>query len=136
MIRGEQGFTLIEVMAALAIFTIGILAVQGMQYTSVTSNFAAFKMTRSAGQGVDTVERLLDLDYNHALLAGGTPAPVSHDDSEFPATWKKNENTAVTWQVTDDTPMPNMKTITVDIVTQAKGVNKTVSFLYYKAEII
>lgn len=135
MLKDEQGFTLIEVVTALAVFAVGILAVQTMQHKAVTTNYSAASMTRAVGQGIDTVERILALDYNDSLLAGGA-MPVAHDDAEFPAEWGKIANSSIVWQVTDDTPMPNMKTINLDVTTVVRGMNKTVSFTYYKAEII
>lgn len=131
MLNNNKGFTLIEVIIALMIFSVGILAMQGMQYMSVKTNFSAFNITRAIGQGTDTVERILALDYNDDLLLAG-----AHDDTEFPSEWDHIINTTINWQITDDTPMPNMKTVDLVITSSEKGKDKTLALTYYKAEIL
>ncbi len=131
MLTNNKGFTLIEVITALLILSIGILAMQSMQYSSVTTNFAAINITRAIGQGTDTTERILALTYNDSLLDAG-----SHDETEFPSEWEHIKHTAIDWQVTDDEPMPNMKTIQITITSSEKGKDKTIPITYYKAEIL
>ena len=55
------GFTLIEVLLALAIFSIGLLAIAGMQTSSVNKNTSARMSTMAVEYGADYMERLLGL---------------------------------------------------------------------------
>ncbi len=66
----EKGFALIEVMVALVIFAVGIMAVLGMQITSISGGHKARNMTEAANIGANAMENLLSLDY--ASLADGT----------------------------------------------------------------
>lgn len=136
ILNNNRGFTLIEVVTALLIFSVGILATQGMQYMSVKTNYSASSITRTIDQGVDTAERILALDYNdnNGLLDAGYH---SDGDSNFPTEWEAGKNISITWQVTDDAPMPNMKTINMTITNSTTiGRDKTIPLTYYKAEII
>lgn len=127
----SNGFTLIEVVIALMIFSIGILAMQGLQLTSVKTNFAALTITRAIGQGIDTVERILALDYTNDLLLAG-----NHDDTEFPDEWAHTKNTSINWEITDNEPMPHMKTVDLVITSIERGSSKTLAITYYKAELL
>ncbi|MGD8671407.1 MAG: type IV pilus modification protein PilV [Desulfobacterales bacterium] len=66
--QGAHGFTLIEVLIAMAIFAIGILAVTTMQMRSINQNASARMQTEATTLAVDWMERLLSLPYEDAWL--------------------------------------------------------------------
>ena len=99
--RGQQGFTLIEVLMAMAIFSVGILAVGAMQITSTNSNASARIHTEEYTWVVDQIERMTALDYEHNELDPGYHPPVA----QGPYT--------VDWTVVDNTPVTGAKRITV-----------------------
>ena len=100
--RGSRGFTLIEVMIAMAIFSIGILAVGAMQINSTNTNTRARIHTEESTWVVDQIERLTALGYDDADLDAGDHAVV-----QGPYT--------VSWTVTDDSPVAGAKSITVTV---------------------
>ena len=70
-IRSNSGFTLIEILIAIAIFAIGILAVSAMQISSVKGNAIARGVTEKASLAADRMEKLLALPYDDPLLSAG-----------------------------------------------------------------
>lgn len=66
--RAQHGFTLLEVMIALAIFAVGILAVSAMQINSINQNAGARIQTEATNLASDAMERLLALPYDHGQL--------------------------------------------------------------------
>ncbi len=74
----EQGFTLIEVLMALAVFSIGILAVGSMQLRSTGGSTNARILTEASIWAQDRVETLMSCSYtdpnldlgNHTATAG------------------------------------------------------------------
>jgi type IV pilus assembly protein PilV len=60
----NQGLTIIEVVFAISIFTIGILAVSGLALTSVNSNAASRRLTEATTLAEDRLERLMALPYD------------------------------------------------------------------------
>lgn len=61
--NGTAGFTLIETLMAMAIFTIGILGLFGMQTAAIKENLSANTITTGATWAADRVERLLGQSY-------------------------------------------------------------------------
>lgn len=61
----QAGFTLIETLMAMAIFTIGILGLFGMQTAVIKKNLTANNITNGAAWATDQVEQLISLSYNH-----------------------------------------------------------------------
>jgi len=98
--RGQRGFTLIEVLIAMAIFSVGMLAVGAMQITSTNTNASARIHTEEYTWVVDQIERLTALDYDLGDLTAG-----DHSVVQGPYT--------VSWTVVDDTPVAGAKRITV-----------------------
>jgi len=83
---GNNGFTLIEVVVALAVITIGILAVNAMQTASVRGNMTASQVTTASSWAADQAERIFSLDYDDPLLnpvpnADGNRAVQDGDDN-------------------------------------------------------
>ncbi|MCI5178211.1 MAG: prepilin-type N-terminal cleavage/methylation domain-containing protein [Candidatus Electrothrix sp. AW3_4] len=65
----EDGFTLIETLIAMAIFTIGILGLFVMQTAAIKENLTANAITIGSTWATDRVERLLAMDYSDPSLA-------------------------------------------------------------------
>jgi prepilin-type N-terminal cleavage/methylation domain-containing protein len=63
-----RGFTLIEVLIAMAIFAIGILAVTTMQIRSINQNASARLQTEATTLAADWMEQLLALPYDDPWL--------------------------------------------------------------------
>jgi prepilin-type N-terminal cleavage/methylation domain-containing protein len=86
--RGQHGFTLLEVMIALAIFAIGILAVSAMQISSINVNAGARMQTEATNVASDAMERLLALPYDHNQLdADVTINPHSQPVGAYTVEW-------------------------------------------------
>ena len=72
-LRNDEGYTLIEILIAIAILAVGLLAIATMQISSIRVNDTARKMTRRATMAQDRLEYLMSLNYTHAdLTSGGT----------------------------------------------------------------
>lgn len=112
----EEGFTLLEVIVAISILTIGILAVASMQISSIRGNSFAGAVTGGTTWAGDQVERLMALPYDHNDL----------DQAQNPHQATEGRYT-INWNVTDDTPMTNTKTINVTVTWTDHGVQKNVS---------
>ena len=79
----NHGYTLIEVLIAMAIFAIGILAIFSMQITATGSNALARGLTENYTAAMDKVEELLALPYDDPDLdpdAGANPHVLARDD--------------------------------------------------------
>ncbi len=100
--RGRRGFTLIEVLIAMAIFSLGMLAVGTLQITSTNSNASARIHTEEYTWVVDQIERLTALGYDDADL---DETPPIHTVVQGPYT--------VSWTVEDDKPATGAKSIAV-----------------------
>ena len=101
----NRGVTLVEVMIGMAIFLIGFLAVSSLQVTAITGNTAARKATEAATRATNQLETLIVLPYD-SIVDGG---PVTQGAY------------TTTWEVLNDTPLLNSKTITITVDWQHHG---------------
>lgn len=69
----QNGFTLLEVIVGLLIFTIGILGANALQLTSITGNTTSRTVTEASTDVASQIESMLLLDYND-------PALIDDDD--------------------------------------------------------
>jgi type IV pilus assembly protein PilV len=72
----KKGFSLIEVLVGLVLLAIGLLAIAGMQITSVKGNFFSNYLTQASYTGQDRLEFLDNLSYTSAELLAG-----NHNDA-------------------------------------------------------
>ncbi len=79
--KKQNGFTLIEVLIGLVLLAIGLLAIAGMQITSVRGNFFSKNLSEASVLGQDRLEELRNRSYGHAELTVG-----NHNDGTIPGT--------------------------------------------------
>jgi type IV pilus modification protein PilV len=99
-----HGFTIIEVMIAMAIFAIGILAVISMQIGSINQNAAARMQTKATSLAVECLEILKMLPYDHTDLDEGNN-PHQNQYGSY----------TIVWEVTETLDLPT-KRITVTVI--------------------
>lgn len=138
---GDEGNTLVEVLIALAIFTIGILAVLSLLAPSIRGNTSARFRTIAATTGSDCLERLIRLPYAHADLVAGNHAPAVNADG-FDNDYDGEIDEAaedgslrISWQVTDNSPILQTKTIRVDVSWRDPLRQRSLSLVSYKADL-
>lgn len=115
-LRNSEGFTLIEVLIAISILSIGLLAIGSMQTASIRGNSFASRVTDGATIASDRLEKLMALPYTHSELTAGT-----HTETDA------SRGYTVSWDVTNNSPIGETKRITLQVTWNAYGVQKRVS---------
>ncbi len=120
-LRNDEGYTLIEILVAIAILSVGLLAIATMHISSIRVNDTARRMTRRATMAQDRLEYLMSLGYTNAVLTSG-----AHSDGSAPSGY------TISWTVsTGGTLPPSTKLIRMNI---SEG-GKTTSMSYIKPEL-
>jgi prepilin-type N-terminal cleavage/methylation domain-containing protein len=110
--RPQAGFTLIEIMFAITIFGIGVMALLACIPMASKRVMSSGAQTRASALASDAAEELLNVPYGHSSLTSGT-----HDDPANP-----HDGLYYTrWVVEDDQPLTACKRITVTVARNAVG---------------
>lgn len=126
----ESGFTMMEILIALAIFSFGILGVGLLQEQAAFSNIFSGNIAANVALSVDRLEKLMSLDYDDPALS--TDARLNPHTLEQSADWVDNDgdgqideddesgNIFVSWNVVETNPkigsdLYSFKTVTVTI---------------------
>jgi len=136
----ERGFTLVEIMIAIVVLSIGLLASASMQLSAVHVNSSANGVTAATNLAQSRLEELMALQYTQAFTdpdligddaVGGTPEPFtdsngnglwdvgeSYVDSNGNSVWDAAHvdpnpppGYTVTWSVIDNRPVSHAKFI-------------------------
>ena len=123
-LKKENGFTLLEVLIALTIFAVGLLAVAALQTSAIKMNSTSNKLTNLSTLAMDQIERLSALPYADAALNAGTHGPTA-----FPT----NANYSITYIVNDtlvliDSDWVSIKK-TVTVTVSGRGKTENISFI-------
>jgi len=119
--RDSRGFTLIEVLIAMFIFSVGILGIGALQHISINSNARARMHTEGYTWVADRIEWMTTLPYDDADLSAGEHGPVAEGTY------------AISWFVQEDALLTGTKTITVT-VTGANPRARPLSIDYIRAQ--
>jgi type IV pilus assembly protein PilV len=71
MIQEQRGFSLIEVLIALIFLAVGLLAMAGLQVTSVRGNFFSNNLMQATYVAQDRLESLINLPLDSSQLQAG-----------------------------------------------------------------
>jgi prepilin-type N-terminal cleavage/methylation domain-containing protein len=113
--EAEVGFTLLEVIVAISILSVGLLAVATMQTAAIRDNDNAYRVTESTTWAQDRLEALTALPYSDAALSIGDDKadPVSPTPAGYTITYNVEAG-----------PIANTKKITVFVTPTAIGFAK------------
>jgi prepilin-type N-terminal cleavage/methylation domain-containing protein len=116
-VSNQKGFTLIEIMIAIVIFSIGMLAIAKLQITATEGNSFARKMSEAANIAQDRTEEILSMGYDLYVDFNGNGANGSGlDDTGVGADYFFIQNGyAVSINVSEAFPISNTKTIRIII---------------------
>lgn len=125
LLRGDTGFTLVEVLIALVIFTIGLLGTAALTVTVIQTNAISKRQSQAIVHAQDKLEEVRELGYSNAAAAQGTE--YIDPDTQ---TWAAG-NAYVSYKrqtvVDVDTPAAGMTTVTVTVSwdSDARSVSMT-----------
>lgn len=122
----ERGVSLIEILVAIAIFSIGSLAVVKMQTAAMRANTYSANLTQAViDLNQKKAEDLLALDYSDSTISSGT----THGP-------EVSGIFSTTWDVTDNNPYLGAKTIVITTSWSDQSGNHTVTTSVVKSHFI
>jgi len=124
VMRTQGGFTLIEVLIAVTIFAVGLLAIAAMQTSAIRMNFTGNRLTELSTLGMDRLENLMSLPYASPWLeqAGNPP---NLDSAGFTHQINTADGYLLWWNIADNNPTTNTKTITLTVSGNGKILTLT-----------
>lgn len=133
---GQDGMSLVEVLVAIVLFSIGSL----MAVTMTTTSLKANSNSHATGEGVNlgriNMERLISLDYESTDLqdttADGVAGLLAADSANADHSFVSGRY-LVAWNVAADEPVNGAKTLSV-VVSWPGSPGKQVVFQTIKAE--
>jgi len=117
MLGNQSGFTLLEVLIAISILTVGLLGVAQMQIMGIRGNYFSGNTTTVLTLAEEKMEDLLGKGYTDAELAGSGAPGTDHNDPNNPIdeTGQAGGIYSRMWTVIDNTPIADTKTVTVSV---------------------
>jgi Tfp pilus assembly protein PilV len=123
MWRNEKGASVVEIMVALLIFGIGLVAAVRVLPESSAKTTRSRNKTIAVNIAQEKVEELMAAGYQDADLSAG-----NHDDPDNPI---RNQYIR-SWTVTDDTPVTGMKLVSVSVTFQTSAADSVATLRTYK----
>jgi type IV pilus assembly protein PilV len=113
----HSGFTLLEVLIAISILTVGLLGVAQMQIMGIRGNYFSGNTTTALSLAEEKMEDLLGKSYSDAELTGSVAPGTDHPDLNNPIdeTGQAGGIYSRMWTVIDNIPITDTKTVTVNV---------------------
>ncbi|MEA2624182.1 MAG: hypothetical protein QOD06_227 [Candidatus Binatota bacterium] len=116
---GEQGYSLIEALAAVGLLAVGTLAVVPMQRAAITGNRTTFSEQVAVSLASQLLEQARDLAFKDTRLAATdayvAPASTLSPASPLTDTGQTGGRFDRTWRIRNDQPLANVKEISVRV---------------------
>jgi type IV pilus assembly protein PilV len=113
-VKSKEGFTLIEIMIALVVLSIGLIALAGLQMSAMRGNTLSKRMTTAVSIANARIEQIKNMPYANIQSESSTQVTES--------------NMTFTRQVTvsNDIPVANTKTVNVTVTWKNGAKSHTV----------
>lgn len=114
---GENGFTILEVLIAISIFAIGLLAVAALQITAFQGNRVGDELTKATMLAQMQVEALKGADFANLAIVTDFPDPNNPIDE----TGAVGGRFTRTWTIANNTTFSRLVTVTVGWTSMGVG---------------
>ena len=122
----EAGFTMLEILIAIFILSIGLLGVASMQGYSLSADSFAYNVNQGTNLGQNKIEELVALSYNDPELSVSTHDETSDDGLYL-----------ITWVVTNGSSLADTKEINLTVKRILPSGNRQVTkMVYLKARLM
>ncbi len=140
--NNQHGFTLIEIMIAMVVFAIGILAVAAMQTSAIKCNSRASGLTEATIVADSRMEQFMTLDYNDPVLndtdgdgvGGLNDATIASSDGSSVYAAQSGLVYNIFWNIAINSPVLNTKQIRLIVNWTEHGKARSLTFNFIKAE--
>lgn len=116
-LRREAGFTLVEVLIAISIFAVGLLAVAIMLDTAIQYNASARFINEATEIAHSQMEQLMNSPYDGAGL----------DEASSPHGPNPVAKYKVSWVIRENIPITAIKTINLTVTWDDRGESKNLT---------
>lgn len=110
-VRSQNGFSLVELLIAITIFAVGLLAVSGMQITAIKGNTKAVSVSAASSLALSALEEFMIRPANAALVTTDQASPAIWMDE----TLSGAGNYRIFYTVETDNPIDNVARISVSV---------------------
>ena len=147
MFTNQKGFSFVEILIAISIFAIGLMALAELQITAIHGNAFSGRTTDAITLAQDRMEQLMALTYSSLTTdarlvdtdgdgdAGLDHATVATADGNLLDQPQGNYNYDIFWNVSDGSVTNNTKTLSVILRWTESGRQRTVSIKCVKPKI-
>jgi prepilin-type N-terminal cleavage/methylation domain-containing protein len=116
----SAGFTLLEAVIAMAVFSIGVLGMAALQTTAISSNTLAENVQENTCLAMSYIEELMAADYLDRRIATDISDTLSFGEYE------------INYRVLNNQAIPGAKKVNVDATFTGKGLPQTISLKIFK----
>lgn len=135
--KNEKGFSLVELLIAVFLLTVGLLTVAAMQTTAINYNSWANRLTTATALAQEVMEDLLARDSTDAVFQTDSGGEILYDFDKITAGTQNSititgaGDFTATYAIDADSPAVGVATITVTVT----GGNRTITLLSYKRAV-
>lgn len=112
----NRGFSLIELLVAVTILAIGLLALAGLQITAIQGNSFGNTISQATALAEDRIEEIRNMAYDDIVFASNPDIEANVDGTIY---------TRETF-VETDTPLPDLKRVAVTVRWQTNRPHEVV----------
>jgi len=137
MSGSRQGFTLIEVLFALTVFTIGVLAVAALQGTGLRAAAQAKALNEGQSAARTMVEQLMALPGDHPHLSdrdgdGAAGLMDTGEEADHLVIPQDQERIKLSWNIAAGWPRPGVATVRVIAHWSERGQDRRTALEFEK----
>jgi type IV pilus assembly protein PilV len=121
---GQKGFTLLELLVAMSILTVGLLGLASMMTSGIGSDRFAHAIAVEGSVGTLVMEEITSRDGDDAIFDSAVAGATYDLDPASAATTRvvNNRTYTATYSVTPNTPVTGVATVSVSITSDGRTI--------------